>query len=127
MGAGDVNVYFDIHDSEIERVGHVLAALKEKQGKSVNMEAFRKEIIGRFEDINIKSEVRVYETNESSVFWFEVDLIDRLSGEFDPDRQVHEVTNDILGLGEKGVIKTGGLQMLQGGGGHSHGHGHHHH
>lgn len=124
---GEANFMFEPHDSEIMRAGQVIAALNDKRGKYVDMEGFRQEIIHRFEDVGFKVAVRVYETDVADCYAFDIDFLDRLEGEFDPDRQVFEVTNDIAGLGTGGVIKTnGGLSLLQGGHSHTHGNGHRH-
>lgn len=116
----------EIMDSEILRIEKVLEALNALQGKGgVNLEAFRKEAIERFAGIGFKIEVKVYTTNEEGVYAFDLEIVDRLEGQFDPDQQVHEVTNDILGTGDTGVINTamskGGLHLIKGGA-HSHSH-----
>jgi hypothetical protein len=105
---GAVNVLFDIHDSELKRAMGVIEEINRKHSAMArDLETFRKEVIHRFEDAGIKADVKVFETNVVGVYWFDVDLLDRLEGEFDPDRQVHEVTSDILGTGDGGVIKSG--------------------
>lgn len=121
---GDVNVNVDLMDSEVLKCERVIAKLNEKSQRWVDMEGFRKEIIERFQEIGLGVAVRVYTTNVDGCFAFDVDIDKRLSGAFDPDQQVHEVTNDLLGLGEGGVIKSADvIDMAQ----HSHGgHGHSH-
>jgi len=100
----------EVNDEDILKIEKVLAKLNEKQGRGgVNLDGFRREAIERFENIGFKVEVKVYETNESGVFAFDLDITDRLEGEFDPDRMVYEATHDILELGEGGVISTEGL------------------
>lgn len=135
----------DLMDAEIPHVEEIVNKLNEKQGKGgIDLEAFRKECIERFGQdwkgpdgkdwpgfvINVK----VYDTNEENVYWFELEIERRTwepeGGLFDPDRQVHDVTGDALGLGEGGVIKTEGGLFVPGGHNHEHGHshgGHHHH
>jgi hypothetical protein len=123
---GDVTVNIDLMDSEILKVERVLNVLNEKQQRYVDLEAFRKEIIERFGLIGFKVAVRVYTTNVEQAYAFDVDIVERLAGEFDPDQQVHEVTNDLLDLGEGGVIPSGEI-LKQAESGHTHsGHGHHH-
>ena len=117
----------DLMDTEILRVEKVTQALNQRQGKmGTNLEAFRKEIIERFADIGFKVDVKVYTTDQEGLYAFDIDITDRLAGQFDPDRQVHDVTNDILELGDSGVINTqqtaSGLHLLHGGKGHSHKH-----
>lgn len=129
MPESTVNSFIDLYDSELLGCERVIEILNQRQAKGgTNLEAFRQECIERFHDmVNLKVDVKVYTTNEDGLFWFEIDIVDRLT-EFDPDRQVHEVVNDILELGEGGVIKSpSGLTVVQGGQGHSHSHGGHHH
>lgn len=128
MSESEVTSLIDLHDSEILRIERVVNVLNERRGTSLPLEAFRREIIERFaEQAGLKVNVKVFTTTQEGLYAFTVEIIDRLGGEFDPDRQVHEVTNDLLELGEGGVIKTqvtdSGLHVV---GGHAHG-GHHHH
>lgn len=127
IGGGSVESLIDLHDSEIIAAEKVLQKLNEKQGKSLNLEAFRREIIERFaSEANLVVRVKPFTTNQEGLFAFVIEIIDRIAGQFDPDRQVHEAVNDLLDLGEGGVIQTGsGLHVVQGG--HRHGKGHHHH
>lgn len=120
----EVTSQVELHDSDILRVEGVIAKLNEKSGTWTDMEKFRQEIIGRFQDIGLSVTTRVYTTNVEGCIAFDVDIDRRLEGEFDPDRQVHEVTNDLLDLGEGGVIKSADvLKMSE----HQHGHGGHSH
>lgn len=105
--SGGVSTLIELHDSDILRLEGVLRRLNTRLGTSVPLEGFRKEIIERFGEAGFGVNVRVFETNVQSVYSFEIEICQRLGGAFDPDRMVHEVTNDILGLGEGGVIKTG--------------------
>ncbi len=127
MGDVTSNV-LDLHDSEIARMGEVISKLNHLQGKAINLEAFRKSVIERFEDIGFRVVVKVYDTNQDGLFAFDIEIVERLEGTFDPDRQVHELTNDYLGLGEGGVIKTqegpSGLHAVNGHGHGAHGHKH---
>lgn len=101
----DVTAEIDLHDSEIAKVGEVMVRLRERAGHR-DLESFRVEIIDRFVQIGLEVDPLVWSTNVAGVYIFEVVIKARLEGEFDPERQVHEVTNDILGLGEGGVINT---------------------
>jgi hypothetical protein len=101
----------DIYDSDLIRAEEVLRVLNEKSGKLKNLEEFRKEIIGRFEEIGLVVDPKVWTTTEEGVFAFDVEITGRCEKHaFDYDRQVHEVTHDILELlppGERGTIKSG--------------------
>lgn len=152
----------DIHDSELERIEKVVQVLNDRTGQHRDREAFRREIIERFEEIGFGVDVLVYAPGEwveckvcegkgvifggiqclecegrcevlaaqqpkitsDTPIYFKISLERRLAGEFDPDRQVHEVTKDILGLGTEGVIKSNPSDLIVP---HSHGHGGHHH
>ncbi len=101
----------DLYDSEILAAEKVLEALNEKSGKAVPLEAFRKEIIGRFEEIGLVVDPKVWTSAlGEGIFEFEIEIQGRTEPRaFDYDRQVHEVTNDILDLlpnQDKGVIKS---------------------
>lgn len=112
----------DIHDSEIIRLEAVKKALMERQATVVNLEAFRKEAIERFAQAGFDVFVQCYETDQVGAFAFDIDILGRIEGDFDPDRQVHEVTNDLLELGEGGVIKVKNSSsgLIVPGHGHSH-------
>lgn len=100
----------DLNDSDILTIERVVLKLSEKQSRIVSLEGFRQEIIERFAEEGFKVGVNVFEDlSQKGLYAFEIEIQDRLEGEFDPDRQVYEATADILGLGTKGVIKTGGI------------------
>lgn len=108
QGGGEVESLIELHDSELIAAMNVVERLNRKQKTMQNLEGFRKEIIERFAlEANLKVDVAVYETNEAGTAWFQVTILSRIEGQFDPDRQVHEVTHDILEMGDGGVIKTG--------------------
>lgn len=102
---GDVTPTIDLYDSEIPLIEEVLRKLNEKSGKHVPMEAFRKEIIGRFEDIGLVVHVRVYSTADAGglplddVYAFDIDIYDRCERKpFDIERMHYEVVNDVAGI-----------------------------
>jgi hypothetical protein len=97
----------EIHDSEIIGIEKVLEILRRRQGQAgVNLEGFRQEAMDRFAAIGFKVAVRAYETDQEGVVAFDIDIVDRLAGEFDQDKAVWEATHDVLELGEAGVIST---------------------
>ena len=107
----DVTSIIDLQDSEILELETVLAKLNEKQGKSVNLEAFRKEGVERLAEVGLDAKVKVYETSQEGIYAFDFEIQGRNNKKvFDPDKQVWEVTNDILGVlpnSEKGqTIKS---------------------
>jgi len=98
----------DLNDADILRLEGVLRHLHARQGTSVSLEGFRKEARDRFAEVGFRVEVKTYDTPTAGIFAFEIEIRERLEGEFDPDQMVHEATNDLLGLGTKGVITTNG-------------------
>lgn len=108
--APGLTINCEVHDSEIieiERVLERLNATIEGGNKRVDYDAFTREIRERFEDIGFQVAVNWWDSNVAGVLIPEIVIRDRTERKpFDYDRQVHEVTNDILELGEGGVIKT---------------------
>lgn len=105
----DLTKTIDIYDSEIESVEGLLHYFQEKsRNGSVDYDAFQREIKDRFHAIGFIVDVVWYETNVKGVIIPEIVIKDRTSSDFvfDRDQQVHEVTHNLLGLNEGGVIKT---------------------
>lgn len=112
-GDPTVTPSIDLYDSEIPLIEAVLAKLNEKSSQHVPMEGFRKEIIGRFEEIGLVVNVRVYSTADAGglpiddVYAFDIDIYDRCERKpFDFERMRYEVVNDVAGIEpeKKGVI-----------------------
>jgi hypothetical protein len=122
MPEGGVTSEVDLNDSDFLKLEEVLRYLNRKRGEKVPLEPFRQEIIDRFAHVGFKVNVRFYTTNVEGVYIPEIAIVSRIDGEFDPDQQVWEATQDILGLGEGGVIPSGapGLHIVKDEHGHSH-------
>jgi hypothetical protein len=107
-GSDDLTKTMDVHDSEINLIHQVLTILRERAAKSHNYDSFQAEIIDRFARIGFVVDVRWYETNQPGVLMPEINISGRTDDHFvfDRDRQTKEVTNDVLGLGEGGVLKV---------------------
>ena len=124
----DVEINFEPYDSEILAIEGILNELGKKVGTHANLESFRKECIERMAEVGIVATVTWWTDNAQTngteeVFSPVINLNGRTAKhEFDYDRQVHEVTNDILDIlpnSEKGqTIKTSGLIVP--GGSHKH-------
>lgn len=106
----DITSQVELNDSDILAIEAVAIDLGQKQGTPQNLEGFRQEIVGKFEKIGLKVDVRVYETNESGTYAFDIHIEDRLWGEFDLEKMVYEATHDVLDLGEGGVITAEGVK-----------------
>jgi hypothetical protein len=89
----------DINDSEILAIEKgPWAYMRSKQKNRMELEDFRRTVIDKFAEIGFKADVVAYTSNVPDVYIFEVVVRERLRGDFDPDRQVHEVVNNILEL-----------------------------
>jgi hypothetical protein len=116
----------DLYDHEVLRIREVQQAVEARaEGGSHDYEAFDREIKERFAKIGFVASVNWYTCKDpnnieiTGMFMPEISIDGRIGADgqlakpgefvFDHDRQVHEVTHDLLGLGEEGVIKTEGM------------------
>lgn len=117
----------EILDSEVEKMRIIVTAIENKYGERANYFDMEQEIKDRFRKIGFIVAVGWWMMEHADsgkpvegLLMPEITIRDRTEGgyEFDHDRQVHEVTNDLLNLGTKGVIKSDPSQFQ------SHGHSH---
>jgi hypothetical protein len=125
----------ELYDHEVDQIQGVWDELRARHQKSTrNFNAVEREIVGRFADAGFVVHVNWYSYEIDGVPQEgaspEVTIVGRCDPkhEFDHDRQVHEVTANVLDIpGQEGVIKTdaGGVfrDFREG---NSHGHGHQH-
>ncbi len=112
---GAVTSLVDLYDSEILRLEKVLHQLNDKQGRRVDLEAFRREIMERFASQGFGVEVKTYTTDQSGTYAFDVEIRERLGERsvleggqgFDHERQAWEIQHDVLDLNEGGTIPVG--------------------
>lgn len=98
----------DIYDSELRELGRVQDDLMDQIGSAKDLEAFRKKSIADFEKVGFVVRPKVWATTESGTYAFDYEILGRTEEfDWDPDRMVHEVTNDLLETGDGGVINTG--------------------
>jgi hypothetical protein len=107
----DISSVIELHDSEIiELEKGPLAYLQKYQGRSVDLEGFRRAAIESFSDAGFSVNVKAWTTDQEGVYAFDLEINGRVPGgrRFDPDRQVHEVVSNILELPDQdgGWIKT---------------------
>jgi hypothetical protein len=104
----EITSAFNLYDTDILRLEKVIEQLNRKIGTATNMEGFRQEILDRMARAGFRVDVKVYSTTQDGTYAFDIEIKDRLDSgfTFDYDQQVHEVTHDVLGLGDGGVIKT---------------------
>jgi hypothetical protein len=125
----------DVYDTEVEQIFGVLSRLQDRaRFRRHNYNDFDREIREAFAEIGFTVEVNWHEFEvagqKQEGAMPEVTVTGRTDPgfEFDKDRQVHEVTANVLDLpGETGVIKTDPdtlKNFMEGQGGHEHGHSH---
>lgn len=99
----------ELHDSDILELEKVYRWMVDQQHKRRDLENFRREIIGRFEEKGYVVNVLCFETDQAEVYTFEVEVLRKIEKKtFDYDKQVHEVVNNILDLPDQagGWIKA---------------------
>jgi hypothetical protein len=110
MMSNTIESWIDLHDSDILAIERgPLAWGKAQEGKRMNIDQFTRDLTEQFAMIGLHVDVQVWDTRQPETYAFEVEIQRRMTP-FDPDRQVHEVVNNILDMpGEtKGhVIDTG--------------------
>jgi hypothetical protein len=105
--ADDVTKGVDVLDSEVNKIHDVLQTIRKRSMSARNLDDFQREIKQRFEDIGFVVRVNWHDTNVEGTFIPEIVITARTERKvFDRDQMVHEVTNDILGLGDGGIIST---------------------
>lgn len=112
----------EVHDSEIMEIEKVLDRLNDRASSgSIDLDSFDREIKDRFHQIGFIVDVAWWHTNVEGVKRPDIVIKDRTERkQFDHDQKVHEITNDILGLGDKGVIQSDPKALM--GLGHHHKH-----
>jgi len=88
----------DINDSELLKLEKVLNWAKSQQESRRDIDQFTKDIREKINHAGFEAEVKVLETSQPGTYAFDVELTGRLDSRFDPDRQVHEVTSNLLEL-----------------------------
>lgn len=127
----------DLYDTDVEKILQVQLRLNDRaRYRRHNYNDFDREIREAFAEIGFTVEVNWHEFavggQKQEGAMPEVTVTGRTEGHvFDKDRQVHEVTHNVLGLPpeDAGVIKTDPdtlKNFREGNGGHGHGHGHSH-
>jgi hypothetical protein len=123
----------DLYDHEVDAIQRVWDTLRDRHQKATrNYDAVEREIISRFAEAGFVVQVNWYRYSLDGVVQDgaampEVSIVGRCEKhEFDHDRQVREVTANILGIpGQEGVIRTddgGVFRQFREGGGHDHAH-----
>ena len=104
----DMTKGIDVLDSEVLQIERVLNVLKARSKNQMrNYDDFQREIKERFAEIGFVVDVLWYETNIETVKMPEIVIKGRTESKaFDRDQMTAEVTGDLLGFGEGGVIKT---------------------
>jgi len=111
----DLTKGIDVYDSEVLEIEKVLNTLKARSRDQMrNYSDFDREVKERFSEIGFYVDVLWYDTNVETVKMPEIVIKGVTDARaFDREQMTHEVTNDILGLGDGGVIKTDKDKVLQ--------------
>lgn len=115
----NVTSHVELYDSDLLAIERgPLAYMQSRQFSRMNLEEFRVATKEKFEDIGFRVNVKCYDTDVSDTYAFDVEILEKLEKRaFDFDRQVHEVTRNILELPDQegGFIKTDAsmMQMLK--------------
>lgn len=104
----------DVYDTEVDKILELMTLLNDKaRHRKLNYNDFEREIRDRFAAIGFTVDVNWYRFEAGGVeqdgAMPEVTVTGRVNKAFtfDPNQQVHEVTNNVLDLpGGGGVIKT---------------------
>ena len=99
----------ELNDSEILKLEKVIKWAEARQQSSTDIDQFTKDVEEQINLCGFTCEVKVYDTEQKDVYGFEIEINGRvLGGLFDPDRQVHEVTSNLLQLPgqDTGFIKS---------------------
>lgn len=111
---GGVDATIDLYDSDILKIEKVLEQLNaEDVGQKRDIEGFVQKATDLFAKIGLRVDVKIWTAADrrgqevEGTFIPDITINGRVDKhEFDYDRMVHEVTNDLLELGEGGVIHT---------------------
>lgn len=113
--APGLTINCDIHDSEIIEIEKVVEIIntKTRDRQRISYDALQREITERFQDIGLIVSIGWWQAGTADgavipgMLIPEITIRDRTERkDFDHDKKVHEITNDILELGDKGVIKA---------------------
>lgn len=98
----------EVYDSEVLKIEQTLRTLKERSATPRNYQHFENEILERFWDIGFRVSVAWWETDVDGVLMPDIEITERLEKEFDRDRAVHEIVNNVAEIpdAETGFIKT---------------------
>lgn len=105
----------EIYDSEIVKIQEVVEAMRHRADSGgTDFGQWDRECQDRFNQIGFRVVINWYRTNVEGVLIPEITITDRTEKkDFDYDQQVAEVTGDLLGFGEGGVIKTDPSMLAQ--------------
>lgn len=104
-----VDATIELYDSDILAIEGVIAKLNnEDVGRARELEDFVQKTKELFFEIGLRVDVLMWTSNVDGTYVPEITINGRVDAhhEFDYDKQVHQVTNDLLELGEGGVIST---------------------
>jgi hypothetical protein len=99
-----------LNDSDIIKLEKgPVAWANARVGSRRDVDQFTKDLAEQINKCGFTCEVKVFDTNQEETYGFEIEINGRTAGSvFDPDKQVHEVTHNLLELpGEQeGFVKS---------------------
>lgn len=99
----------ELYDSDLLEIEKVYTWMRQQQGQRRNMEDFRQAVIGKFHERGFIVNVLAYDTDQEGVYAFDVEILRKTQRkDFDYDKQVHQVVNNLLDLPDQagGWIKA---------------------
>ena len=105
-----ISTAIQLNDSEIIKLEKgPMAWAKLRQGSHMDVDGFVKAMVEQIANVGFTCEPKVYDTNQAGAYAFDFEINGRNAVSlFDPDRQVHEVVNNLLELPgqDKGFIPS---------------------
>lgn len=103
----NVSSVIELYDSDIRAIDQgPLKWAADQQGTRRDLDDFVRGLVGRFDEIGLRTRVNTYDTSEAGTFAFEIVIQGRHEEQaFDYDRQVHEVRSGVLQGEPTEVIK----------------------
>src|SRR5438132_7572018 len=95
--ASEITSQVELYDSDILAMERgPIEWARAQEGKHLNTDQFTKDLKEQFAHIGLGVDVHVFDTHMRGAYAFKVEIQQRLGAAFDPDRQVHEVVNNLL-------------------------------
>ena len=107
--SSEITSAVELYDSDILAMERgPIAWARSREGNTLHIDQFTKDLTEQFALIGFGVDVQVWSTAQDDTYAFKIEIQRRLGSQWDPDRQVHEVVNNVLDLPDQegGWIKT---------------------